>query len=137
MKKDGVEPEVVNWYNEWEKKNAKALKRRVYAPLENLFIEVGTEFMRNMTSFLSANPTKAAETMRKEIESTITELRKTAGEEQLQKLEHELSRVTAAGGLESIVPTEGITFMYNGRLYKYTGIFAPIHQIRSMLAYKK
>ena len=137
MKKDGVEVEVVQWYNEWEKKNTKVLKRKVYAPLENLFIEVGTEFMRNMSSFLSANPTEATESMRKEIESTIAELKKSGDETQFQKLEHELQRITAAGGLESIVPTEGITFIYNGKLYKYTGIFAPIHQIRSMLAYKK
>jgi len=45
--------------------------------------------------------------------------------------------VAAAGGLDSIVPTEGITFMYKGKPYKYTGIFAPLHQIRSILAYKK
>ncbi len=75
--------------------------------------------------------------MRKEIESTSAELKKSGDETQLQKLEHELQRITAAGGLESIVPTEGITFIYGGKLYKYTGIFAPIHQIRSMLAYKK
>jgi hypothetical protein len=55
----------------------------------------------------------------------------------VKKLEDELTRVTAAGGIESIVPTEGITFMYNGKLYKFTGIFAPLHQIRSILAYKK
>ncbi len=137
MKKEGVAPDAVQWYNDWEKKNAKSLKRKVYAPLENLFIEVGTEFMKNMSSFLSANPTEATESMRKEIESTIAELKKSGNETQLQKLDHELQRITAAGGLESIVPTEGITFIYNGKLYKYTGIFAPIHQIRSMLAYKK
>ena len=113
------------------------LKKEVYLPLESLFIEVGTEFMKNISSFLSANPTEAAEEMKKEMDGVISTLRKTGGPDEIEKLEHELKRVTASGGLESIVPTEGITFVFKGKLYKYTGIFAPIHQIRSMLAYKK
>lgn len=126
-----------NWYIEFEKKNEKALKRRVYSPLESLFIEVGTEFMKNMSSYLSANPTQAAEAMRKEIDKTISSIRANGGPDEIEKLEHELGRVAAAGGMENIVPTEGITFVFKGKLYKYTGIFAPLHQIRSMLAYKK
>jgi hypothetical protein len=129
--------ENAEWFIELEKKNAKDLKAKIYAPLESLFLEVGTEFMKNMSSFLSANPTEAAEAMRKEIENTISKIKTNGDEEDVKKLERQLARVTAAGGLESIVPTEGITFIYKGKLYKYTGIFAPLHQIRSILAYKK
>lgn len=136
IKKD-LSPESYAWYDVLEKKKGKALKRKIYAPLENLFIELGTEFMKNMSSFLSANPTKAADEMRKEIDSVIAKIKKEGGPQEIEKLEHELSRIAAAGGLESIVPTEGITFLYKGKMYKFTGIFAPIHQIRSMLAYKR
>jgi hypothetical protein len=125
------------WYNNLEKKSEKALKRRVFFPLESLFLEIGTEFMKNMSSFLSANPTEAAEAMRKEIDSVVAKLRSDGGPDEIEKLEHELGRISAAGGLEGLVPTEGITFVFKGKLYKYTGIFAPLHQIRSMLAYKK
>jgi hypothetical protein len=129
--------EAADWFIKLEESSAKSLKRRVYAPLESLFLEVGTEMMKNMSAFLSANPTAAAETMRKEIDATIASVKTNGDEKDIEKLEHELSRVAAAGGLESIVPTEGITFIFNGKLYKYTGIFAPLHQIRSMVAYKK
>jgi len=126
-----------DWYFDLEKKSAKQLKRKVYAPIESLFLEIGTEFMKNMSTFLSANPTAAAESMKKEIDSTIAKIRTNGDEKDVEKLEHELTRVTAAGGVEGLVPTEGITFVYKGKLYKYTGIFAPLHQIRSILAYKK
>ena len=126
-----------SWYTDTEKKMAKKWKRAVYAPLESIFLEIGTEMMKNISSFLSANPTQAAEDMRKEIDATISKIRTNGDETDVEKLEHELSRVAAAGGLESIVPTEGITFLFKGKLYKYTGIFAPLHQIRSILAYKK
>ncbi len=121
----------------YEKKNAKQLKRQVYEPLESLFLELGTEMMKNMSAYLSANPTQAALDMKREIENTISQIRNVGDEGDIQKLEDELLRLSAAGGLESIVPTEGITFMFKGKLYKYTGIFAVIHQIRSILAYKK
>lgn len=129
--------DVANWFLELEKSRAKELKRKVYAPLESLFLEIGTEMMKNISAFLSANPTDAAQAMRKEIDATISKVRTNGDETDVSKLEHELTRVAAAGGLESIVPTEGITFVFNGKLYKYTGIFAPLHQIRSILAYKK
>jgi hypothetical protein len=129
--------EDASWYTELEKKSAKDLKARVYGPLESLFLEIGTEFMKNMSSFLSANPTAAAESMKSEIDKTIASIRINGDVNDVEKLERQLTRVTAAGGLESIVPTEGITFIYKGKLYKYTGLFAPIHQIRSILAYKK
>ena len=121
----------------YEKSNAKQLKRMVYEPLESLFLELGTEMMKNISAYLSANPTQAALDMKREIEDTILKIRKVGDEGDIQKLEDELLRLSAAGGLESIVPTEGITFMFKGKLYKYTGIFAPLHQIRSILAYKK
>lgn len=129
--------DAASWYLDAEKSNAKKWKRAVYAPLESIFLEIGTEMMKNISSFLSANPTAAAESMRKEIDSTISKIRTDGDVADVEKLEHELTRVAAAGGLESIVPTEGITFLFKGKLYKYTGIFAPLHQIRSILAYKK
>jgi hypothetical protein len=136
MKKD-LSPEAVAWYTNLEKTKEKDLKRAVYGPLESLFLEIGTEMMRNISAFLSANPTDAAAAMRKDIDKTISTIKANGDEKDVAKLEVELSRVAAAGGLESIVPTEGITFIFKGKLYKYTGIFAPLHQIRSILAYKK
>lgn len=125
------------WYINLEKKDAKKLKREVFAPLESIFIEIGTELMKNISSTLVANPTAAAESMRKEIDSVIKTIRTTGSEEDVAKLEHELTRITSAGGLEALIPSEGVTFLYKGKLMKYTGIFAPLHQIRSILVYKK
>ena len=135
--KKSLEPEVADWFIELEKSREKELRKRVYQPLESIFLELGTEVMKNVSSFLSANPTKAAEAMKKDIENVISKIRKDGGEDDVKRMEYELERVAAAGGLESIVPTEGITFLYKGKIYKFTGIFAPLHQIRSILAYKK
>ncbi len=125
------------WFIDLEKKDYKRLKRKIYAPLEGIFLEVGTEMMKNVSVFLSANPTAATQAMKKEVEGVINSIKTGGDAEDVKKLEAELLRLTAAGGIESIVPTEGITFVYKGKPYKYTGIFAPLHTIRSIIAYKK
>jgi len=125
------------WFIDLEKKKAKELKRAVYAPLESIFLEIGTELMKNISSALVANPTEAAESMRKEIDSTISKIRTSGDETDIKKLEIQLKRLIDVGGLDDIIPSEGITFIYKGKLYKYTGLFAITHQIRSILAYKK
>jgi hypothetical protein len=132
-----LQPPVADWYINLEKSQEKELRKRVYQPLEAIFLELGTEVMKNVSSFLSANPTQAAESMRKEIDGVINKIKSSGGEDEVKKMEYELERVAAAGGLGSIVPTEGITFVYKGKIYKFTGIFAALNQIRGILAYKK
>jgi len=134
IKKDfGVDN--TKWFVDYEKKNSKKIKREIYGPIENLFLELGTEIMKNVSSFLTANPTSAAIKMKKEIDDAISKIRTNGDQEDIEKLEHELKRISSAGGLESIVPSEGITFVFKGKLYKYTGLFAPINQLKGMLIY--
>jgi hypothetical protein len=125
------------WFLDMEKTRAKELKRKIYAPLESIFLEIGTEMMKNISSALVANPTEASIEMRKEIDKTIASIRANGDATDIEKLETQLSRLSSIGGLDDIIPSEGITFVYKGKLYKYTGIFAICHQIRSILAYKK
>ena len=37
--------------------------------------------------------------------------------------------------MKAIVPTEGIVFKYKGKVYKFTGAFAPINQILGSLKF--
>jgi hypothetical protein len=129
--------DVGTWFLDLEKTRGKELKREVYAPLESIFLEIGTEMLKNISTALVANPTQAAMDMKKEIDSTIGKIRTDGGESDIAKLEVQLKRLSAVGGLDDIVPSEGITFIFKGKLYKYTGVFAIAHQIRSILAYKK
>ena len=53
----------------------------------------------------------------------------------INTLKTQLDRLKAIGGLKAVVPTEGITFVFKGKLYKYTGAFAPANQILGMLKF--
>ena len=43
----------------------------------------------------------------------------------------------AIGGIEAVVPTEGLVFKYNGNTYKFTGTFAPVNQITGLLKFSR
>ena len=52
-----------------------------------------------------------------------------------EKVEKELQRLEGVGGIEAIVPAEGIVFKYNGKLFKLTGAFAAINQLMGIIKY--
>ena len=65
----------------------------------------------------------------------IVDVRVSEDPKVLTTLKTQLDRLNAIGGLKSVVPSEGITFVYKGKLYKYTGAFAPANQILGMLKF--
>ena len=78
--------------------------------------------------------------MKKDVKDTIAQIKATtsdptAGDAALQFLKRELERFKDIGGFKAIVPTEGIVYKYNGKLYKLTGAFAPINQILGYLKF--
>ena len=62
-------------------------------------------------------------------------IKKTGGAAQIAKVEAELARLDRIGGIESIIPTEGIVFVYKGKTMKLTGTFAAINQLMGIIKY--
>ena len=54
-------------------------------------------------------------------------------ENENDRLKIQLDRLNAIGGLEAVVPSEGLVFKYKGKTYKFTGAFAPVNQIVGLL----
>jgi len=50
-------------------------------------------------------------------------------------LKKNLEKIQNIGGSDSIVPSEGLVFKYNGDMYKFTGAFAPVNQILGALKF--
>ena len=73
--------------------------------------------------------------MRKKLQSAIKNIKSGGDLKKLNKLQQQLSKLNAIGGLDAVVPTEGIVFKYNGKVYKFTGAFAPINQITGMMTF--
>jgi hypothetical protein len=104
---------------------------------EDIFLGVGAEVLSFMGSVLTAQPDKALQTMRAELESTANQIMNGGTITQIKKLEKELSRLNSIGGFEKIVPSEGIVFSYKGNAYKLTGAFAPLNQILGIFKFSR
>jgi hypothetical protein len=71
------------------------------------------------------------DTIRKEAEA----IKLNGDTKQIEKVQSELDRLSRIGGVESIIPTEGLVFKYKGKLYKLTGTFAAINQLMGIIKY--
>ena len=100
-----------------------------------MFLGLGTEIMLNMTQLLTANPDAGAQKIKKDIEDTIKAVQSSGDLNLIKKLETQLKKLKSIGGFGAITSTEGITFTFNNKLYKYTGTFAPVNQILGLLKY--
>ena len=104
-------------------------------PFEELFFGVGAEILKNVKGFMAANPDKAVQGIRKRLDAAIKDVRKGGDLKKLNTLKLQLDKLNSIGGVDSIVPSEGIVFKYKGNTYKFTGAFAPINQITGLMSF--
>ena len=135
--KDIDNEEFANWITEFDKKDFKQYQKQNIQPFETIFLKLGAIVLKNASEFLAVNPNKAVQDIRKELANTIRILKQTDDASQLSALQHELGRIQRLGGFDTIVPLEGIVFVYNGNTYKLTGSFAPVNQILGMVRYQR
>ena len=113
----------------------KGLQKKHIRDWEVLFFELGAEILSNLSDFIAANPDKATQQIRKDLKSAIGKVKTSKDPKVLNTLKTQLDRLNAIGGLDSVVPSEGIVFKYNGNTYKFTGAFAPINQITGLMSF--
>ena len=128
-------PKFLNWVLRTDKVDHAKLQKKHIRDWEVLFFELGAEILSNLSDFIAANPNKAAQQIRKDLQKAINQVRTSKNPKVLNTLKTQLDRLNAIGGLKSVVPSEGITFVFKGKLYKYTGAFAPANQILGMLKF--
>ena len=130
-------PQFAEWVKTFDKENHDQQIKTNMLPFETLFLELGTEVLKNASGFLAANPEKSVQSVRKSVNAAIKQLSGSHDISKIDKLKSELNRIQQIGGFEKIVPVEGLVFMYGGKSYKLTGAFAPVNQILGMLKFGK
>ena len=102
-------------------------------PFEELFFGVGAEILKNVKGFMAANPDKSVQSIRKKLKTSIENVKASGDKKKLNTLKLQLDKLNKIGGVDAIVPSEGIVFKYKGKTYKFTGAFAPINQITGLI----
>ena len=104
-------------------------------PFETLFFELGAEVLKNVEGFLAVNPDKAIQNVRKQVAKAITDVRSGGDLKKMNRLVAQLKKIKAIGGFKTIIPSEGLVFIYKGKTYKLTGSFGPVNQIAGMMTF--
>lgn len=113
-------------------KNSSDINKEILKHLELTILRFGTELLKSMKKFLTASPEKTAEKIRRDIENQIAAIRSSDNAEDIAKMEKLLQKIEAVGGFDSLVPTEGLVYRYKGKIYKITGLFAPVNQLMGL-----
>ena len=135
MKKDIKDEDFLDWVLSTDKQNHQKMFKDNIKPFEVLFFEVGAEILKNITGYMAANPDSAVQKIRKTLKKSISSVRASKDAKKLNTLKQQLDKLNSIGGIDAIVPSEGIVFKYKGNTYKFTGAFAPINQITGLITF--
>ncbi len=139
-KKFGVknieDPEKKKIFRQFEGEQLKSMQKLASRPLERLFLRVGADTLLRVTNTLSGNNPQMAKELKREVMDAIKQVQETGDENQLAILQQQIERLEDIG-IDNIVPTEGVVFMYNGKPYKFTGTFAPVNQILGIMKFAR
>jgi hypothetical protein len=108
----------------------------VIKPLEDLVISAGLLLMKNLVGFISSDPKKSAKKLATELNSTIKELNSketSLDDSKLRRFKKNLAKLDQYQ--REVMPTEGIVFLYKGKVFKMTATFGAINQILGILKY--
>ena len=119
----------------FDKEDAKKKFKENIRPFEDLFLELGSVILKNASNFVAASPDKEMQRLHNEIRSEADKIKLNGDLTQIEKVAKELDRLERIGGIQSIIPTEGIVFSYKGHMYKLTGTFAAINQLMGIIKY--
>jgi len=120
---------TLEWAKKTDKDNHKKISKDNLMKFEKIFLGLGAEVLEFTSSALTVNPDKAVRDIKKRIDKTIKDVKKSGDPKKIEKLKLELGRLNSIGGQKKIVPNEGIVFLYKGNTFKLTGTFASVNQI--------
>lgn len=134
--------EFSSWIADFDKTEVQSTKKTCVKPLEILFLKLGVYVLQNVQNLVAINPDAAVSSIKSELKNAIDQIKQAAqtpsSEDDnvgLKLLKRELTRLKDIGGFKAILPTEGIVFKYDGKLYKLTGAFPPVNTILGYLRY--
>jgi Zn finger protein HypA/HybF involved in hydrogenase expression len=128
-KKNITDEKTLEWAKKTDKDDQKKIGKKNLMKFEQIFLGLGAEVLEFTSSALTVNADSAVRDMKKRIDKTIKDVKKSGDPKKIEKLKLELGRLKSIGGSKKIVPNEGIVFLYKGNTFKLTGTFASVNQI--------
>lgn len=127
--------DVLQWAQKTDKMDKQRIEKENLNKFEKIFLGLGADVLEFVSSVLVVSPDKATRAIKDRVVKSIKDIRAAKDPSKIRKLEVELKRLQQVGGLEKIVPVEGIVFVYKGKTMKLTGSFASVNQLLGLMYY--
>ena len=137
MKKNIDNSDFLDWAITTDKVDVIKMQKENMKPFERVFLQVGADIMKNVSGYLAVNPDKAVQKIKSDVDKIIKQIQGSKDLSTIAKMKAQLEKIKSIGGMDSIVPTEGLVFKYKGNTYKFTGSFAPVNQILGLLKFSR
>lgn len=109
------------------------LKKKMVAPIEKAISNFAIEVLRGLNSTLIADSDAEVARLKAQVTKAIKAIGSSGNQVAMDVLQKEMQRL---GSVENIgAAMEGMVFFYKGQAYKFTGAFAPAHQILSLFKF--
>lgn len=121
-------PEHADELGEIDKKESKVYVNKVMEPIDKLFIRCGNAAISMIDGLQNGDPknAKVIDQIKKDLEIAKEKIDKSDDMELKAKMAMQFQRI---GDLNNLNATEGIVFVWKGRMMKLTGAFGPTNQI--------
>jgi len=129
------DPDYLDDIKSLDKSFVKTQNMKIMEKFQDIFLELGTEVLENLNDVLAVSKNETIRDIKNNLSSTLKQVQKTGDINLIDKAKIQLRRLQSAGGIDKVVPIEGLVFVYNGKTYKLTGTFAPVNQILGLLKY--
>ena len=127
--------DVLQWAQKTDKMDKQRIEKENLNKFEKIFLGLGADVLEFVSSVLVVSPDQATRAIKDRVVKSIKDIRAAKDPSKIRKLEVELKRLQQVGGLEKIVPVEGIVFVYKGKTMKLTGSFASVNQLLGLMYY--
>jgi hypothetical protein len=116
-------------------KNAQEILKNAINPIETIVHDFSVEMLKGLQSAFVLDQNKEVERLRKELATVIKEIEASKDPEQIAFLQKQFKKIK---NIENIsTASEGFVFDYGGKVYKFTGNFAPMNQILGLFKYSR
>lgn len=101
-------------------------------PLEKMFLRLGKVVIENVDNLIVSDKEGAINDIRYRLQNKIKELEQSDNDITSSHFKNQYDKLNSIGGIDSILPSEGVVFIYNERKYKLVGSYAPTNRIMHM-----
>lgn len=105
----------------------------IMRPVENLVMKAGDLMLKNLSGYMSADPSKTSQKLVTELENTINEVEKDNSRltaDKLKLFKRTMKKID--NWQDRFCPCDGVVCKINGKAYKITGSFGPCKQIMNI-----